>query len=204
MNEHITETTASSRRRPSAALLIFLLFPLLGIAAAGIVILTNGSALPGALPPTPVPVTLPPPKAVANAPMVDFTLTSLDGQTVSLSDYAGRIVFLNFWATWCTPCQKELPEFVEFQAQQPADGAVILAVDVQESADQVAGFLERFDIRGLNVLLDSEGMASDSYGIFNLPVTFVIDTDGIVRYPKYGAMTVADLNAYVEALNAEA
>ena len=47
-------------------------------------------------------------------------------------------------------------------------------------------------------------MASDSYGIFNLPVTFVIDTDGIVRYPKYGAMTVADLNAYVEALNAEA
>lgn len=193
---------ATARQRPPAALLLFLIFPLVGLLAAGIVIVTNASALPGALPPTPVPVTLPPPKAVADSPMIDFTLQSLDGQTVSLSDYAGRIVFLNFWATWCTPCQKELPAFVAFQAQQSADGPAILAVDVQESADQVAGFLDRFDIHGLNVLLDTNATASDSYGIFNLPVTFVIDEHGIVRYPKYGAMTVDDLNAYVQALRA--
>jgi peroxiredoxin len=193
---------APKRSRPSSVLLVFLIFPILGMVAAGIVIMTNASALPGALPPTPLPVTLPPPKAVANSPMIDFTLTSLDGKTVSLSDYAGRVVFLNFWATWCTPCQKELPAFQAFQAQQSADGPAILAVDVAESADQVTGFLNRFDIQGLNVLLDSDSKVGDSYGIFNLPVTFIIDERGIVRFPKYGAMTVDDLNSYVAALKA--
>jgi peroxiredoxin len=201
-----TETTqpplAPQRGRPSPALLIFLIFPVLGLVAAGIVIMTNAASLPGAAPPTPLPVTLPPPKAVANSPVIDFTLTSLDGKRVSLSDYAGRIVFLNFWATWCTPCQKELPAFQAFQAQQSADGPAILAVDVAESADQVNAFLTEFDIHGLNVLLDGDSKVSDSYGIFNLPVTFVIDEKGVVRYPKYGAMTVDDLNAYVEALKA--
>ncbi len=189
-------------RRPSPALIVFLIFPLLGLIAAAIVILTNASSLPGAVPPTPLPVTLPPPKAVANSPMIDFTLTSLDGKTVHLSDYAGRIVFLNFWATWCTPCQKELPAFQAFQAQQTADGPAILAVDVAESSDQVNAFLTKFDIHGLNVLLDDESKVSDTYGIFNMPVTFVIDQKGIVRYPKYGAMTVDDLNTYVTELNA--
>ena len=110
--------------------------------------------------------------------MIDFTLTSLDGKTVSLSDYQGRVVFLNFWATWCVPCEKELPEFQQFQAQQPPDGAVILAVNVQESADQVTSFLTDHDISGLTVLLDSDSSVANSYGIYNLPVTFVIDQNG--------------------------
>src|SRR5664279_2911231 len=194
----------SVRHHPSPALVVFLIFPLLGLIAAGIVMLGNTSASTGGIPPTPVPVTLPPPKAVANAPMIDFTLTSLDGKTVHLSDYAGRIVFLNFWATWCTPCQKELPAFQQFQAQQSADGPAIIAVDVLESSDQVQAFLDKFSISGLNILLDSDEKVGDSYGIFNLPVTFVIDQKGIVRYPKYGAMTVDDLNSYVTALNVPA
>lgn len=200
--ENPTPPAAPQRGRPSPALLVFLIFPILGLVAAGIVIVTNASSLPGAVPPTPLPVTLPPPKAVANSPMIDFTLTTLDGKTVRLSDYAGRVVFLNFWATWCTPCQRELPAFQAFQAQQSADGPAILAVDVAETSDQVNGFLTQFDIHGLNVLLDADSKVSDSYGVFNLPVTFVIDEKGIVRYPKYGEMTVDDLNSYVTALKA--
>ena len=191
-------------KRPAPALVILLIFPLLGLIAAGVMIFTSGGAASGAAngaSPTPLPVTLAPPKVLADAPMINFTLTSLDGKTVSLSDYAGRIVFLNFWATWCVPCQRELPAFEAFQATQPPDGAAILAVNVQESSDQITAFLNEHDIQGLNVLLDPDGKASNSYGIFNLPVTFVIDQQGIVRYPKYGAATVEDLQSYITALN---
>lgn len=190
--------------RPSPALLLFLLFPIVGLLAAGIVMLTNTSLATGGTPPTPLPVTLPPPPIVEDAPIIDFTLTSLDGETVSLSDFAGRIVFLNFWATWCVPCREELPAFQEFQAVQPPDGAVILAVNVQETQEQVRAFLDQYGGDALTILLDTDGGTKDSYGIFNLPTTFVIDGNGIVNYVKFGEMTVKDLNAYVEAITAAA
>ncbi len=197
-----TDQPPTTRSRPSPALILFLVFPLLGLIAAGIVLATSGGGANGGAPPTPEPVSLPSNQVVADAPMIDFTLTSLDGQPVSLSDYQGRVVFLNFWATWCVPCEKELPEFQQFQAQQPPDGAAILAVNVQESADQVTGFLADHDISGLTVLLDTDSTVANSYGIYNLPVTFVIDQNGVVRYPKFGAMTVADLQSYLTALDA--
>ena len=172
----------------------------LGIAAAVFVFTNNAPGKLGPMP-TPEPVTPIPAKAAANSPMIDFTLPSLDGQTVHLSDYQGRIVFLNFWATWCVPCQKELPAFQAFQQEQSgADSPVILAVNMLETADKVQPFLDGLGVSGLHVLLDTDGKVSDSYGIFNLPVTFVIDQKGIVRYPKYGPMTVADLSSYVQAV----
>jgi thiol-disulfide isomerase/thioredoxin len=190
--------------RPAAPLLLFLLFPVLGLLAAGVVMLTNNSPATGGTPSTPMPVTLPPPPIVEDAAMIDFTLTSLDGETVSLSDYAGRIVFLNFWATWCIPCREELPAFQQFQAQQPPDGAAILAVNVQETSEQIRPFLDQYGGSDLTILLDSEGAASGSYGIFNMPTTFVIDGNGIINYIRYGEVTVEDLNAYVEAVSAAA
>ena len=188
--------------RPAPALLLFLLFPIIGLLAAVVVILTNTLPATGGTPPTPLPVTLPPPPIIEDAPMIDFTLTSLDGETVSLSDYAGRIVFLNFWATWCIPCREELPAFQQFQAQQPPDGAAILAVNVQETREQIQAFIDQYGGDDLTILLDSEGEASESYGIFNLPTTFVIDGNGVVNYIRYGEVTVDDLNAYVEAVTA--
>jgi peroxiredoxin len=192
-------TPSTTHSRPSPALILFIAFMTFGIAAAGFVFSNSQS---GGVPPTPEPVTPIPAKAVADAPMIDFSLTSLDGKTVRLSDYQGRIVFLNFWATWCVPCQKELPAFQAFQQEQAPNGAVILAVNLLETADKITPFLDGLGVSGLNVLLDSEGTVSDSYGIFNLPVTFVIDQQGIVRYPKYGPMTVADLQSYVQAVQA--
>jgi peroxiredoxin len=179
-------------------LVILLIFPLLGLLAAVVVVLTNAWA--SGTPATPMPVTLPPPPVVADAPVIDFSLTTLDGMTVRLSDYAGRVVFLNFWATWCEPCKRELPAFQAFQAQQPADGAIILAVDVAETPDEVRAFLDEYSVSGLTILLDTEKETADSYGVFNMPTTFVIDSSGIVNYIKYGEMTAADLNAYLEAL----
>lgn len=190
-------------KRPSPALILFLLFPALGLIAAVIVIATSSTG-GGSSSPTPEPVTLAAPPAVADAPMIDFTLTSLDGETVSLSDYAGRVVFLNFWATWCVPCEKELPAFQQFQANQPPDGAVILAVNFGEGTDKITPFLNDHAVDNLTVLLDPDGSAADRYGVTGLPATFVIDERGIVRYPKYGPVTVADLQGYMLALAAEA
>jgi peroxiredoxin len=159
------------KNRPSPILIVFLLFPLAGLVAAGVMILTNTSPETGGRPPTPAPVTLAPPPVSEDTPIIDFTLTSLDGETVSLTDYSGRIVFLNFWATWCIPCRKELPAFMEFQAAQTADGPAILAVNVQDSAEAITQFLDEYGVSGLNILLDSDSAVSERYGIFNMPTT---------------------------------
>lgn len=188
--------------RPSPVLLVFLLFPLVGLAAAAVVILGNTSPATGGTPPTPLPVTLAPPRVSEDTPIIDFALTSLTGETVSLSDYAGRIVFLNFWQTTCIPCREELPAFEAFQAAQGADGAVVLAVNIQESPDQITPFLEQYGGASLQILLDRNSDVATSYGIFAMPTTYVIDGSGIVNYIKLGEMTAGDLAAYVEAINA--
>jgi thiol-disulfide isomerase/thioredoxin len=188
--------------RPSPVLLIFLLFPLVGLVAAAVVILTNTSSATGGTPPTPAPVTLAPPRVSEDTPMIDFTLTSLDGDAVSLSDYDGRIVFLNFWATTCIPCREELPAFEAFQTEQGADGAVVLAVNIQETSDQITSFINEYGGGGLKILLDTDSGVADSYGIFAMPTTYVIDGSGIVNFVKLGEMTPDDLASYVEAVNA--
>lgn len=193
---------AMKTNRPSPVLLIFLLFPLVGLAAAAVVILTNTSPETGGTPPTPAPVTLAPPPVSEDTPMIDFTLTSLDGETVSLSDYTGRIVFLNFWQTTCIPCREELPAFEAFQAQQVADGAVVLAVNILETSDQIVPFIDEYGGSSLEILLDSDSGVADRYGIFAMPTTYVIDGSGIVNYVKLGEMTADDLAAYVEAVSA--
>lgn len=189
----------------SPALLVFLSLPLLGMIAAVALLFANAAASqnPAAITPPPVSVTfpaVPTPRAMADSPVIPFTLTSLDGETISLSDYEGKIVFLNFWATWCEPCKRELPTFEAFSEANAGGDALILAVNVEETPDEVSAFLAEMGVDDLPVLLDPEGETATEYGIFNLPTTFVIDQNGIVRYPKYGEVTEADLAAYLEAL----
>lgn len=183
-------------------LLILLILPLVMLVAAGVMILI--SAAPGsAAIPTPAAVTLPPmptPISLADTPILDFELTALDGQTVRLSDYNGRVVFLNFWATWCTPCKREMPTFDAFMAEQPPDGAVVLAVNVDESPDLVRQFLDEYNITHLTIPMDTEAEIADLYGVFQLPITHVIDQNGIVRYPKPGEITREEMDVYLNTL----
>lgn len=198
------ETPQPPRQKPSPVLLVFLILPLVMLIAAGVMVL--GSQPGTAVVPTPAAVTLPPmptPVSLADTPVLDFELTSLDGQTVRLSDYSGRVVFLNFWATWCEPCKREMPTFDAFMAQQPPDGAVVLTVNVQESPDLVRAFLNDNGITHLTVPMDTEAEVSDLYGVFQLPITYIIDADGIVRYPKPGEITRAEMDVYLAALAQE-
>ncbi|HLU10947.1 MAG TPA: TlpA disulfide reductase family protein [Oceanobacillus sp.] len=198
----MTETPNPNQQKPSPVLLVFLILPLVMLFAAGAMMLgsmaqaTQTIPTPRAVTPPPMPTAV----ALADTPILDFELTTLDGQTVSLSDYAGRIVFLNFWATWCEPCKRELPAFESFVAEQPQDGAVVLAVNVEEDPEVVRNFLQEQGVSNLIVPMDTDAEVAESYGIFQLPATFVIDETGYVRYPKYGEVTREELDVYVEVL----
>lgn len=193
--------------RPPYLLLIFLILPLAGLIAAAVLALNQGSApreTATPAPPTPLAVMLPPlptPAPIVDAPVLDFSLPALDdGEIVRLSDFAGRPVFLNFWATWCEPCKRELPALEQFAAAQGDAGAAVLALNLGEDEAAVRTFLEAQGVSGLHVLLDPEASAASQYGVFQIPVTFVIDADGFVRYPHYGEMALADLASYMTAL----
>ena len=184
--------------RPSPALLLFLIFPLLGIIAALAMALANPG--PAAVtPPTPLPVA-PQQLSLVDKPAPNFELKGLDGRSYRLSSYRGRVVFVNFWATWCEPCRRELPAFEQFAAAQGADGAAILAVNIGETPDQVAAFFEQYGVKALPVLLDDTLDVYGAYGIERLPTTFVLDPAGTVRYKHLGEITAADLEAYVARL----
>ena len=108
----------------------------------------------------------------------DFTLKDIDGKTVKLSDFKGKIVILNFWAVWCKYCLIEMPDFNELNKQLAKENnAVILAVDVQESEKTVKEYLTSNNI-GLKVLMDTDGAVSQTYGVSGFPTTFFINKDG--------------------------
>ncbi len=129
----------------------------------------------------------------------DFTLDTLAGEPVSLSDYRGKIVFINFWATWCVPCQREMPAFEDFMASDQ-DDAVILAVNNGESIGDVQGFVDLFGLEALPILMDEDFAVSDGFGVVNLPVTYVLDPDGVVHNFKLGEMTERDIELYIEQI----
>ncbi|MFZ4826803.1 MAG: TlpA family protein disulfide reductase [Phototrophicaceae bacterium] len=126
-------------------------------------------------------------------------LTLLDGQTVDLRDYRGKIVFMNFWATWCVPCQREMPTFEAFMRNQPTD-AVVLAVNNGEDTPTVQQFINQLELRSLPIVLDTDFRLADQFGVRNLPVTYVIDPDGYVTTFKLGEMTADDLQAYLQQI----
>jgi peroxiredoxin len=118
-------------------------------------------------------------------PAPDFVLQDArSGALVSLSDFRGRIVVLNFWATWCPPCRAEMPEF-QRTFEERGDNLVVLAVDFQETDEQVRAFLDEFGVT-FPVVMDRDGKVRQHYGVLGLPGTFFIDREGIVRGQNYG------------------
>jgi len=112
------------------------------------------------------------------SPAPDFTLGSLDGQTVLLSQFKGHPVLLTFAASWCPACRAEAPELQSLHQRQPE--LTILLVDSNEQDDVVRGFAGEFGMTH-PVLLDRDGRISDRYRIFAIPTTFFIDSQGIIR-----------------------
>ncbi|MBA4538575.1 TlpA family protein disulfide reductase [Bacillus aquiflavi] len=117
----------------------------------------------------------------------DFELKTLTGETVKLSDYKGKKVILNFWATWCPPCRAEMPDMQKFYEKMGTD-EVILAVNLDPGAD-VQGFMTEMGAT-FPVLLDEEESVMKTYKILSIPTTFFIDSEGVIRQKYTGAMSL--------------
>jgi thiol-disulfide isomerase/thioredoxin len=139
---------------------------------------------------------------VAGQAAPDFSFEDAAGTTFSLSDFQGRVVMLNFWATWCGFCVMEMPFMQQVYDEWPDEDLVILAVDVGESAEIVATFLQDNGI-SLPVLLDMEGKVAVLYGVRGIPRTLFIDKDGFIRGIKVGAFSgVEEIESILEQLSA--
>ena len=126
----------------------------------------------------------PEPASLGPAPQVE--LSSLDGQRLKLSSFRGRVVLLNFWATWCAPCRTEIPELNGLQRDLEASGLTVVGVSWDDSADGVREFQKELP-QDYTVLLGGEGVQDEFAGIRSLPTTYIIDREGNVRQRIIGA-----------------
>lgn len=110
-------------------------------------------------------------------PSIEFSLFNLEGIKKSLSDYKGKVVFLNFWATWCGPCRSEMPAMENVYKDLKDDGFVILAVDLNEDRNTVQAFVDDLGLT-FPILLDQTGEVGGAYEARSIPTTYLIGRDG--------------------------
>jgi peroxiredoxin len=107
----------------------------------------------------------------------DIELSDLTGRPARLRDFRGRVVLLNFWATWCAPCREEMPALQVLAQELGPQGLAVVGVNVKEPRAQIEAFVREHGIR-FPVLLDADGRAGQTYQVFALPATFVVDRRG--------------------------
>jgi len=130
---------------------------------------------------------LPPaPKVGRLAP--DFTLTDLEGNSVRLSDSRGKVVFINFWATWCPPCRAEMPDIEAIHQEYKNKGVVVIGVDLYEDENVVRQYVQQGGY-SWTFVIDNTGEVAINYGITGIPTSFFLDKEGIIQAVKVGVMT---------------
>ena len=120
----------------------------------------------------------------------DFTLTDQNGDTVQLSDYRGKKVILNFWATWCPPCRAEMPHMQEFHENNADGDVVILAVNLtaQDNGEEaIRSFIDEFGLT-FSIPMDETGSTAQTYQIRTVPTTYILDTKGEIAQKIVGPM----------------
>jgi peroxiredoxin len=126
----------------------------------------------------------------------NFALKDLNGNEVHLEDYRGKIIFLNFWTTWCPACLVEMPSMEKLYRKFKNDDFVILAVDMQEDLETVKKFKAKFKL-SFPILLDEEGVVSSYYGVRAIPATYFIDRAGYLYAAAMGARDWASEDAFL-------
>src|SRR5271165_5743814 len=136
----------------------------------------------------------PQPKPAASGNLApDFTVTDLDGRKLTLSDFKGKVVLLNFWATWCAPCRAEIPHFVEMQTKYRSQGFQVIGISMDDDAKPVREFYQQYKLN-YPVAIGNDQLAEKFGGVFGLPVNFIIDREGRIhsRYPGAADLAVFD------------
>jgi len=139
---------------------------------------------------------------VVGTAAADFSLPDLDGRVQSLSQYHGKIVLVNFWATWCKPCTTEMPAMQASYDKLRDKGFVVLAVNELEDETKVREHIRTYG-HTFPVLLDQDNRVANMYGVYGLPVSVFIDEAGIVRaYIKGGLLTEQRIQEEIERIRA--
>jgi peroxiredoxin len=123
------------------------------------------------------------PKEAVDAP--DFSLPDLSGKQIPLKQLRGKLVFLNFFATWCGPCREEMPGMERLHRAHQDKGLVVLAVNLQEGAKTIRPFVQSLKL-SFPTVMDTEGAVSREYGVRALPVSFLIGRDGKILWRAIG------------------
>lgn len=123
--------------------------------------------------------------AAPGTPAPDFTLRSLEGGNLRLKEQRGKVVLVNFWATWCAPCRQEMPLLDQLFAKYRASGFTLLGVNVDEDGRNAAGLVGQLGLK-FPVLLDSDKAVSKAYALSAMPSTVLIDRDGRWRFTHQG------------------
>jgi peroxiredoxin len=133
-------------------------------------------------------------------PATDFTLPALDGKKLTLSSFRGKVVLLNFWATWCGPCKAEIPAFVELQ-QQFKNDLVVVGLSVDDPADKAKAFAAEYKVNYPMVLGLGHDEIQDAYGpIYGIPASFLISRDGKVCKRHLGIAPKSQFEKEIKAL----
>lgn len=136
-------------------------------------------------------------------PAPDFKITDLEGRIHTLGDYRGKILLINFWATWCPPCRAEIPDFIEVYATEKNNGLALLGLSVDNlSAEELRQFVRRFKINYPIALATEEIIRQFQPGQY-IPTTFFIDKNGRIRYKHVGLLDKDTLLDYFRKLKAE-
>lgn len=131
----------------------------------------------------------------------EFELIDLDGEIVALSDLHGKVVIVNFWATWCPPCRAEMPLFQAAGEKYPED-LVILAVNSSETTEEIIGFSSQFS-DSITFLVDLDTYVDELYQIRGLPTTFFVDPEGYLQAMHIGELTESLLATYLSRMGIE-
>ncbi len=132
-----------------------------------------------------------------------FRARTLDGsQTISNEDLKGKVIFVDFWASWCPPCLKSLPDFEQLQTSfSGRNDVVVLAINLDENPQDANKFLSTLDVT-YKILADSEGKIPESFGVSTMPSSFIIDKEGVIRYVHKGYKSgdVSKIKSEIEQL----
>ena len=145
-----------------------------------------------------------------NRPAPAFSLPELAGGTVDLESYRGQVVLLNFWATWCEPCKREMPALEAAHQRYGDEGLAIIGVNLTDdeqlrgnTQEEIRAFISQFNVT-YRTALDMSGEVTNDYRVFPLPTSFFIDAQGQIRYVHVGELTLDDVSARFAELRGEA
>ena len=129
----------------------------------------------------------------------EFSLTDIQGQKIALADYRGKVVLLDFWATWCPPCLEEIPHFIAMQQKYASQGLQVIGISMDDDAKPVQAFYEQHKMN-YPVAIGDAKLAQRYGGVLGLPITFVIDRQGRIVKKFVGATDTALIEQEIKRL----